>query len=922
MAAPVFQAFVPPGGGRAEFRCVQPCSDLSLSSQEFSSHHKTHFSLLAVPPTSTELDLVQKLSEHVILKKCISVGDFYREIIKPDLKFRTVVNTTFGADSARFARCHPDVCTVLANRFIVEPMPPTNYAPKYSLDQDRLWIAPFLNAVRAFMKSQRHSIPVSCISQAFAPWKGPVQLLWGSWKAMLDSNPHLFYISAAGSITGRADLYAIVDTEIQLDKTAVNTFMIQDRRHPTAVIAWSRGRGRPIPFRGVTRHVPVVARPPKPTTRAEKADHWRSGSRSSSSSESSPEGPAPRPRRTSGPSSPYGSDTSDSPTKLAVSADDSPFYVNTNIISTIREGISAISGLQHMNTVAIKAINVKQTASGAQISAIVMTSRSRELPKLPVFVFDLNHLPSLMDHLISIFQDEKIMKVVHSGSSDIAAISSNLGVAVSPFTDTAVMQRMLPGYNTGSVVDVPLKYLLAKYKLPQIPPEVVDGSSEALHLAARDVAHLIDVYDLMLKDMGHAARLESASMSSASFLKRLSDDGALVDAATLTSAARTGKSVQYELMFLRYQAVRAIAKETTGPMPNQFLDLQPIWNLIPEKLAASIAVISKQSKHSIREIIIENKAPHLTFADGSTVEMVEYGEFDSFSSLLQNLKMVPQDQDGALVGLPRTLHRFKVSASPTPRVSFHLGSHFQGYGHLVEDVVSQSSNKPKGTESSILVIGSHELEEHRSSLLRDLANMMSMPDKQIGVAVLDPRGNITGYAKAAYEGIGMAVKREVSAATTPNDSTRRAPIGVILMRNQPEIAVADIEADDVFGVIGATDYGVAIIAGIATTSMVSAMKSCEHRPLFGKFSVSDKHSQQRLHYKHSHASFGTIIEIAQPGKLVVYRNVDQTLESLMNGQPALAEERWLGEAGSMYGRFVQIAPWDETTVRDIADVRK
>ena len=729
--------------------------------------------MIGIPPSDVETELVDKLRVLAIEKGCVSVGDFYRELIKPNLSYRACVNTTFGADSCRFARVHPEVCTVLSNRFIVPPMPSTETAFKDNGELDEEWVTTFLEAVRSFMRCHRHGIPIAMVSQAFAPWKNRVQSIWTSWKGMFDDNPHLFTISAPSELTGRADLYIINEGDqaelfeqykAENNKKSRNIHGRWDERDLRAHRDGSKPKARADEARESRR---ANHEGKRSLSRSDQAQNWRSNPSSrSNSTNTSPESNAPVPRHRSADGSPE-SNTSESPTKYDCHQVSHPIpvatprVVNVLYVTNQQDAAIAVSNMRMHNQVAMKTFGLNETSRETTINALAITGRSRENPHLPVYVFNLQRLPFAATYLKNLLTDDRVSKVMHNGGRDCEVIASLFKLQLASYVDTAVLHHMLLSSRGEADGNAPehtpsLNMLMSRYGLPQNhkpltqPGSGTDfwpkaGSTRPIaEWCAREVAYILDLYDNLTRELNEV--LKTSPMLSSSPSARATDDGVFANLASLTSATRRGEQFQYEITFIRRKPIRI--RTNTVAEPAALSDESHIERLttdmIPAPFSDCIVHVIKEVNLPVREISCDlGRVPVITFANNEVVSVEDAGEIATMQPLLAKIASATRggaDGDTSAerhnvfgsanrLGVNGTLHSVSCLRSIMGEIigiTFHVGMHYGGYTRLIEDVMSEITESTRSR--AIAVLAGRETEHHRASLLREIAGGASSGD--------------------------------------------------------------------------------------------------------------------------------------------------------------------------------------------------
>lgn len=776
---------------------------------------------------------------------------------------------------------------------------------------------------------------------------------------MFDENPLIFFLSAPGAVTGRADLYAAVEGEMAISDSlatmrATRTYghgskrergnqEIRDVRKP------ARGRGG-LAHQGVSKQHPKQSRP---TARSDKAETWRRGTKSL---ESSPDGPNPLQRRGhSEPNSPTGpAATSPSPPPfpnleetLTIPATEHQQFVH--IVAT-PDAITAVMRLRAAKSVALKVFGITRTVTGSLINSIAITARNRDAT-LPIYVFDLVRLPSVGEFLKPLLEDARVNKIVYGANRDCTAIAGHLRVTINPFTDLAIMSRMLSHGNYES--DLSFSILAQRYGV-SAPESAVDWEqfnafqalpTEVIPLAAQEIFNVNEVHDRLVAELNGSVAPMQAPPRAFALAETSILEGTIADAATLISLTKAGRESGFEISFVRHNPFRITLDtiDSASRIAAGAFDLNMVLSALPEHVGAAIQ--SLPNRENLREISLDlGRVPNVTVDDGSSFPLPKCEPTSTIEPMLlavaaTSLKIAPEQvtesnihqvikawQLGKRVGLPGTLHYVAGTRNTSNSViglSVHIGVHYLGYGRLIEDVIDEVHGRCGNSATGVAVFGSRTSPQHCASMMRDIACNLSTTDKHLKVAVLDPNEQITGASDIQVDLIGSSRR-----VLIPQGTAQPSILAQIVTNYRSDaIILGEMTAADVSAMRDAAANGVSMIARIPAVGMVAAVQSRSYQNLFGRFGQAKPGTyvvpalrRNNSGFKcQTHGVFAYVIEIVASGRVHIHSNMDQELEALLNSQPAFVEERWIASDGKVYGRYVQLPQLDEMAIKQITE---
>jgi len=244
--------------------------------------------------------------------------------------------------------------------------------------------------------------------------------------------------------------------------------------------------------------------------------------------------------------------------------------------------------------------------------------------------------------------------------------------------------------------------------------------------------------------------------------------------------------------------------------------------------------------------------------------------------------------DDNRAGIERTLHRISALRNRKGRIvglTCRIGRAVLGSIALIRDIVEQGQ--------SILILGRPGV--GKTTLLREIARVLA-DEANKRVVVVDTSNEIAGDGDIPHPGIGRARRMQVA-----RTAEQHAVMIEAVENHMPQVIVIDEIGTELEAAAARTiaERGVQLVATAHGNSLGNLLVNPTLSDLVGGIqtvTLGDeearrRHTQKSIQERKSLPTFEVVVEQQSWEEAVVHRDVADTVDNMLRGQPIAAEER-------------------------------
>ncbi|MGH2354348.1 MAG: R3H domain-containing nucleic acid-binding protein [Chloroflexota bacterium] len=256
--------------------------------------------------------------------------------------------------------------------------------------------------------------------------------------------------------------------------------------------------------------------------------------------------------------------------------------------------------------------------------------------------------------------------------------------------------------------------------------------------------------------------------------------------------------------------------------------------------------------------------------------------------------------DDNRAGIPRTLHRISAIRNRKGAVvglTCRVGRSVLGTMDIIRDFVELGK--------SILILGRPGV--GKTTLLREVARVLA-GDFQKRVIVVDTSNEIAGDGDIPHPGIGRARRMQV-----PTPTQQHAVMIEAVENHMPEVIVIDEIGTELEAEAARTiaERGVQLVGTAHGNTLENLMLNPTLADLVGGIqpvTLGDDEARRRGTQKtvlerKGPPTFDVLVEMQARQQVVVHRDVAETVDAVLRGQPLAVETRWRREDGEVERRL-------------------
>jgi stage III sporulation protein SpoIIIAA len=256
--------------------------------------------------------------------------------------------------------------------------------------------------------------------------------------------------------------------------------------------------------------------------------------------------------------------------------------------------------------------------------------------------------------------------------------------------------------------------------------------------------------------------------------------------------------------------------------------------------------------------------------------------------------------DDNRAGIPRTLHRISAIRNRKGMVvglTCRVGRSVRGTMEIIRDFVESGK--------SILILGKPGV--GKTTLLREVARVLADEFKK-RVIIVDTSNEIAGDGDIPHPGIGRARRMQV-----PTPTQQHAVMIEAVENHMPEVIVIDEIGTELEAEAARTiaERGVQLVGTAHGNSLENLMLNPTLADLVGGIqpvTLGDEEARRRGTQKtvlerKGPPTFDVLVEMQERQRVGVHRDVAETVDAVLRGQPMAVEMRWRRPDGQVERRL-------------------
>jgi len=260
----------------------------------------------------------------------------------------------------------------------------------------------------------------------------------------------------------------------------------------------------------------------------------------------------------------------------------------------------------------------------------------------------------------------------------------------------------------------------------------------------------------------------------------------------------------------------------------------------------------------------------------------------TYADLEYVVERIGEFGDDNRAGIERTLHRISALRNRKGKVvglTCRIGRAVLGSIALIRDIVEQGQ--------SILILGRPGV--GKTTLLREIARVLA-DEANKRVVVVDTSNEIAGDGDIPHPGIGRARRMQVA-----RTAEQHAVMIEAVENHMPQVIVIDEIGTELEAAAARTiaERGVQLVATAHGNSLGNLLVNPTLSDLVGGIqtvTLGDeearrRHTQKSILERKAPPTFDVVVEQQSWQELIVHLDVADTVDSMLRGQPIVAEER-------------------------------
>ncbi len=313
-------------------------------------------------------------------------------------------------------------------------------------------------------------------------------------------------------------------------------------------------------------------------------------------------------------------------------------------------------------------------------------------------------------------------------------------------------------------------------------------------------------------------------------------------------------------------------------------DLEALLAALPPDIHNAVNRLENRSE--LLEIVMDlGRLPEGRFPEG---EVILSTTPVTYADLEYVVERIGEFGDDNRAGIERTLHRISAMRNRKGRIvglTCRIGRAVLGSIALIRDIVEQGQ--------SILILGRPGV--GKTTLLREVARVLA-DEANKRVVVVDTSNEIAGDGDIPHPGIGRARRMQVA-----RTAEQHAVMIEAVENHMPQVIVIDEIGTELEAAAARTiaERGVQLVATAHGNSLGNLLVNPTLSDLVGGIqtvTLGDeearrRHTQKSIQERKSPPTFEVVVEQQSWDEAVVHRDVADTIDNMLRGQPIIAEER-------------------------------
>ncbi len=336
-------------------------------------------------------------------------------------------------------------------------------------------------------------------------------------------------------------------------------------------------------------------------------------------------------------------------------------------------------------------------------------------------------------------------------------------------------------------------------------------------------------------------------------------------------------------------------------------DLEALLAALPPSIHDAVNRLENRS--DLLEIVMDlGRMAEGRFPEG---EVILSTQPVTYADLEYVVERIGEFGDDNRAGIERTLHRISAMRNRKGKVvglTCRIGRAVLGSIALIRDIVEQGQ--------SILILGRPGV--GKTTLLREIARVLA-DEANKRVVVVDTSNEIAGDGDIPHPGIGRARRMQVA-----RTAEQHAVMIEAVENHMPQVIVIDEIGTELEAAAARTiaERGVQLVAtahgntlgNLLVNPTLSDLLGGIQTVTLGDEEARRRHTQKSILERKAPPTFDVLVEQQSWEEVVVHRNVADTVDTLLRGQPTTAEERVRDEeSGHVSVRRISVEGMESTT---------
>jgi stage III sporulation protein SpoIIIAA len=313
-------------------------------------------------------------------------------------------------------------------------------------------------------------------------------------------------------------------------------------------------------------------------------------------------------------------------------------------------------------------------------------------------------------------------------------------------------------------------------------------------------------------------------------------------------------------------------------------DLEALVATLPSDIHDAVNRLANRTE--LLEIVLDlGRRAEGRFPEG---EVILSSQPVTYADLEYVVERIGEFGDDNRAGIERTLHRISAMRNRKGKIvglTCRIGRAVLGSIALIRDIVEQGQ--------SILILGRPGV--GKTTLLREIARSLA-DEANKRVVVVDTSNEIAGDGDIPHPGIGRARRMQVA-----RTAEQHAVMIEAVENHMPQVIVIDEIGTELEAAAARTiaERGVQLVATAHGNSLGNLLVNPTLSDLVGGIqtvTLGDeearrRHTQKSILERKAPPTFDVVVEQQSWDEVIVHRDVADTVDSLLRGQPTMAEER-------------------------------